>query len=176
MSAHAVPTTTAPTTTTRALPAVAEIADKLAYWAGLAGIYLAFGFLWFYAMKEKLFDQNGTMPAGLAKAYAGTFVDSFPGVNATWLLLGVAEAVAFLLFIASLATGEFLPSRRKPILLSGIAVSLMIFGLLLFGQSLTANTDGEASIFGYLGATGVIFALVRMVPPFNGGRLTEKDA
>ena len=33
------------------------------------------------------------MPDGLAKGYAGSFVASFPGLNATWLILGLLEAV-----------------------------------------------------------------------------------
>ena len=41
-------------------------AETIAYWALLAGIYLGFGFLWYYAAKEKLIDDSGTMPEGLA--------------------------------------------------------------------------------------------------------------
>ncbi len=107
---------------------VSIAAGTIAYWTLLAGIYLGFGFLWYYAAKEKLIDDSGTMPAGLAKAYAGSFADSFPGLNLTWTLLGIAEAVAFLGFVASILTGEFLPSRRKPILLGALGVSLLTIG------------------------------------------------
>ena len=78
--------------------------DALAYWLGIFGIYLTFGFLWYYAAKEKLFDHDGTMPAGLKKAYAGSFLDTFPGLDAAWLLLGLLEAVAFLFFAVALET------------------------------------------------------------------------
>ncbi len=44
-----------------------DLLDAATYWAGIAATYISFGFLWFYAAKEKLFDDNGTMPAGLAK-------------------------------------------------------------------------------------------------------------
>src|SRR4051794_17347154 len=44
-------------------------------------------FLWFYAAEEKLFDQNATMPVGLAKSYSGSFIDSFPGTNTALPLL-----------------------------------------------------------------------------------------
>lgn len=38
--------------------------EATTYWAGIAAVYISYGFLWFYAAKEKLFDQDGTMPAG----------------------------------------------------------------------------------------------------------------
>src|SRR5436190_18598577 len=81
------------------------VLDAVSYWAGIAGIYVAYGFLWFYSAKEKLFDQNGIMPAPLAKAYAGHFIDGFPGVNTSWLLLGLLEAVAFVVIVGSLVAG-----------------------------------------------------------------------
>ena len=54
------------------------------YWAGIASVYIAYGFLWYYSFKEKLFDDNGNMPAALAKDYHGTLIESFPGLNTTW--------------------------------------------------------------------------------------------
>ena len=38
-----------------------KIADVAAYWLVLGSIYIAFGFLWYYSAKEKLFDQSGTI-------------------------------------------------------------------------------------------------------------------
>jgi hypothetical protein len=143
-------------------------AETIAYWTLLVGIYLGFGFLWYYAAKEKLIDDSGTMPAGLAKAYAGSFADSFPGLNLTWTLLGIAEAVAFLGFVASILTGEFLPSRRKPILLGALGVSLLTMGLLIFGQEMIGETEGVASLFGYFGAIVVTVLLVTLLPPRKG--------
>jgi hypothetical protein len=143
-------------------------AETIAYWAVVAAVYLGFGFLWYYAAKEKLIDDGGTMPEGLAKGYAGSFVDSFPGLNATWTLLGAVEAVAFLGFVASILTGEFLPNRRKPILVASLGVSLLTFSLLIFGQEMIAENEGVASLFGYFGATVVTLILVQMLPPRRG--------
>lgn len=143
-------------------------AETIAYWAVMAGVYLGFGFLWYYAAKEKLIDDSGTMPAGLAKGYAGSFAESFPGLNATWTLLGAVEAIAFLGFVGSILTGEFLPSRRKPILLAALGVSLLTFGLLIFGQEMVGETEGVASLFGYFGATVVTLLLVQVLPPRRG--------
>ena len=154
--------------------AASTTVESIAYWAVVAAIYLGFGFLWYYSAKEKLIDDSGAMPAGLAKGYAGTFVDSFPGLNATWTLLGIVEAVAFLGFIASIVTGEFLPTRRKPILLASLGVSMFTFALLVFGQELTGEFEGVAEAFAYIGATVVTLLLVQMLPPRRGiWRLTS---
>ncbi len=142
--------------------------ETIAYWAVVASIYMGFGFLWYYSFKEKLFDDGGTMPAGLAKGYAGTFVDSFPGLNATWTILGIVEAIAFAGFVASILTGEFLPTRRKPILVASLGVSLITFALLIFGQELTSEFEGVAQAFGYFGATVVTLLLVQILPPRRG--------
>jgi hypothetical protein len=135
--------------------------DAATYWAGIAAVYLSYGFLWFYSAKEKLFDQDGTMPAGLAKAYDGTIIDNTIGVNASWLALGLLEAVAFLVVIASLVTGEFMPTRGKPVLLAGLAISMLTFAVMTFGQNVIGNFEGVASLFTYMGVTGVVYAVIR---------------
>jgi hypothetical protein len=148
--------------------AAAISVETVAYWAVVAAIYMGFGFLWYYSAKEKLIDQSGVMPEGLAKGYAGSFVDSFPGLNATWVILGIVEAVAFLGFIASIVTGEFLPSRRKPILIASLGVSMFTIALLIFGQEMVGEFDSVAQLFGYLGATAVTLLLVSILPPRRG--------
>jgi len=135
--------------------------DAATYWAGIAAVYLSYGFLWFYAAKEKLFDQDGTMPGGLAKAYHGTIIDTTIGINTSWLLLGLLEAVAFLVVIASLAAGEFMPTRGKPVLLAGLAISMFTFAVMTFGQNVIGNFEGVASLFTYMGVTGVVYAVIR---------------
>jgi hypothetical protein len=163
MAAHAAP---ARTTREHTL-SWSSVIDAASYWTAIASVYVAYGFLWYFSAKEKLFDQDGKMPAGLAKAYHGTVIDTFPGVNATWLLLGLLEGVAFIVVIASLARGEFLPNRSKPVLLAAMTISMFTFAVMTFGQNLTANYDGVASLFTYMGVTGVVFALLRYVPLFG---------
>ncbi len=143
-------------------------AETIAYWAVMAAVYVGFGFLWYYAAKEKLIDDGGTMPEGLAKGYAGSFVSSFPGLNATWVILGVLEAVTFLGFIASIVTGEFLPARRKPILVGALGLSLLTISVLIFGQAMIGENEGVASLFGYFAAIVVTILLVQMLPPRRG--------
>jgi hypothetical protein len=142
--------------------------ETIAYWAVVAAIYMGFGFLWYYSAKEKLIDDGGVMPEGLAKGYAGSFVASFPGLNATWVILGIMEAVAFLGFIGSIVAGEFLPSRRKPILVASLGVSMLTFAVLVFGQEMVGEFEGVAEAFGYIGATVVTLLLVQMLPPRRG--------
>lgn len=134
----------------------------------IASLYIAYGFLWYYGAKEKLFDDDGNMPAGLAKAYRGSLIDDFPGLDTTWLLLGVLEGLAFLTVVASFLAGEFLPHRRKPILLAALAVSMLTFAVMTFGQDIVANYDGVAGLFTYMGVTAVVFGLLRFVPMFRG--------
>jgi hypothetical protein len=151
----------------------AGIVDTGTYWAGLAAVYIAFGFLWYYGFKEKVFDENGNMPAELAKLYKGTVLDSFPGLDATWTILGILEGLAGLAFIASLVSGEFLPRRRKPILLSGLAFSMFVFAVMTFGQNLVGNYEGVASLFVYMGVTAIVYVLLRSVPGFRGEAETQ---
>jgi hypothetical protein len=103
-----------------------NLADITCYWLVSAGIYFTFGLLFYYSAKEKLIDDNGTMPAGLAKSFQGTFISSLPGTNTSWVLIGVLEALVFVAIAASVLTGEFLPSRRKPILLAGLGLSMFL--------------------------------------------------
>lgn len=145
-----------------------RVVDAGTYWAALASVYIAYGFLWYYGFKEKLFDEDGKMPAGLAKVYDGTIIDSFPGLDATWFVLGALEALAFLAIVASLITGEFMPQRRKPIMLSGLAFSMFVFAVMTFGQNLVGNYESVASLFTYMGVTAIVMGLIRFVPIFRG--------
>jgi Acetyl-CoA hydrolase/transferase C-terminal domain len=89
----------------------AGAADAVAYWLAGAGIYFTFGLLFYYSAKEKLFDTSGTMPAGLAKTFQGTFVASFTGANTSWVLIGILEAIVLVLLM---------PPYRKAHWLSGV--------------------------------------------------------
>lgn len=140
--------------------------DGVVYGLLLAGIYLLVGVLFFYAGKEKLFDGIGA-PAGIEKQFSGTFLDTIPGVDAAWTILGILEFGVFLLTVVSLATLEFLPSRRKPFLLSALALSLLTFSVLAIGQNVVGENTGVAELFLYGGATGVFFVLVLALPPYR---------
>jgi len=150
---------------------VRAIVNAAPYWLVLAGIYVAYGFLWYFAAKEKLIDDSGTMPAGLAKSFQGSFLDSVPGLDASWALLGALEAIAFLLFVASLATGEFLPQRRKPILLSALGISTLTFAAMAFAQNVIADHDSVASLMTYMAGSIVAFAAIAVATPERVGKL-----
>lgn len=140
--------------------------DWAVYGLILAGIYFLVGILFFYSGKEKIFDGTGA-PAGIEKQFSGTFLDTIPGVDAAWTILGILELGVFVLTIVSLVTLEFLPARRKPFLLSSLALSIFTFSVLAIGQNVVGEHEGVASLFLYAGATGVLLALVLLMPPYR---------
>ncbi len=144
--------------------------DGAAYWATLVGVYLMVGGLMFYSGKGKLFDDDGNAPAGIKEQFEGTFLDTFPGTDAAWVILGLLEFGVFLLLLASLAFLEFLPHRPKLFLQLGLAVSLLTFACLAFGQTATNQHSGTASLYTYFGSTAVILILVSLMPPNRSDR------
>ena len=139
--------------------------EGIAYWATIAGVYLMVGGLMFYSGKEKLFDDDGNAPASIKQQFAGTFIDTFPGTDAAWVILGILEFGVFLLLLASLVFLEFLPHREKLFLQLGLAVAMLTFACLAFGQTATKQFSGTASLYTYFGSTVVILILVSLMPP-----------
>lgn len=163
MAAHSAPVHS----THHRTVAWATVADAVTYWCGMAAVYMSFGFLWFYGAKDKLFDQHASMPGGLARTYAGSFIDSIPGLNTAWLLLGLVQAVAFLLVVASLAAGEFLRGHARPILMAALGFSMFSFALMAFAQNMVTDYASVASLFTYIGVTAIVIALLQFVAPFR---------
>jgi hypothetical protein len=140
--------------------------DLVVYALSLAGIYLLIGVLFFYSGKSKVIDGHGA-PDAIAKQFKGTFLDTFPGVDAAWWILGILESLIFILMVVSLIRLEFMPDRRKPFLLSGLALAVFTFSILAMGQNVTGETTGVAQIFVYAGATVVLMGLVMVMPPYR---------
>ena len=141
------------------------IFDGIAYWVSLIGVYLMVGGLMFYSGKGKLFDDDGNAPQGIKDQFSGTFIDTFPGTDAAWVILGILEFGVFVLLVASLIRLEFLPHRDKSFLQVGLAVALLTFALMAFGQTATGQHEGTASLYTYFGATVIILILVSLMPP-----------
>ena len=146
------------------------IFDGLAYWATLVGVYLMVGGLMFYSGKEKLFDDDGKAPQYVKDQFKGTFIDTFPGTNAAWVILGVLEFGVFVLLVASLLRLEFLPHRDKSLLQVGLAVAMLAFACLAFGQTATKQYQGTASLYTYFASTVIILILVSLMPPNRSDR------
>lgn len=91
----------------------------------------------------------------------------FPGVDAAWTILGVLEFAIFVLTVVSLIRLEFMPDRRKPFMLSGLALAIFTFSVLAVGQNVTGENSGVAELFLYAGATGVLLGLVLLLPPYG---------
>lgn len=140
--------------------------DAVVYGLILAAIYLLVGVLFFYAGKEKIIDGHGA-PAAIAKQFSGTFLDTIPGVDAAWTILGILESAIFILILVSLVRLEFLPDRRKSFLLSALALAIFTFSILAMGQNVTGENSGVAELFIYAAATGVLLGLVLLMPPYR---------
>ena len=152
--------------------------DGVVYGFLLAGIYFLVGVLFFYAGKEKIFDGLGAPPP-IEKQFAGTFLDTIPGVDAAWTILGILEFAVFVVTVVSLARLEFLPNRAKPWLLSALALAVLTFSILAIGQNVTGENSGVAELYIYAGATGVLIFLVLQLPPYRAvnwisGRKAER--
>jgi hypothetical protein len=146
---------------------LADITKVATYAASLAGIYLSVGFLFYYASYEKLITDNGNMPAALQKLFTGSFFASVPGDNAAWFLLGLLEASIVVLLAFSLLRGEFLPQRRKPVLLAGLSVALLSFGVMGLANNMIGNTPTVIELFTYFGVTIVVMFLIRQMSPYR---------
>jgi hypothetical protein len=151
------------------------IFDQTAYWLTIVGVYFLIGVLFFYSGKTKLFDDKGHAPAAIKTQLAGTFIATFPGVDAAWVIIGVLEFVIFLIILLSIARGEFLPHKTKAVLLVALALSLVDYAFLSFGETSSGNTQGTASLYTYFGITAVIFLLVLKLPPNRPRRWLTAD-
>jgi hypothetical protein len=154
-------------THTEARTRTAVTADIGGYWLIIAGTYLTVGFLFYYSAKRVLFDQGGRMPPAVAAQYKGSFIASFPGANVSWFLIGLIMFAVFLGVVASALRREFLPSRRKPILLGSLGLSMFAYGLMVFAENMVANTDSVNTLYGYFSGTAVVIILVLLMPPYR---------
>ena len=144
--------------------------DGAAYWATLIGVYLMVGGLMFYSGKEKLFDDDGNAPSYIKDQFKGTFLDTIPGADTAWVILGLLEFGVFVLLVASLIRLEFLPHKDKSILQVGLATALLTFAFLAFGQTATKQYEGTAQLYTYFGSTVIILILVSLMPPNRSDR------
>ena len=144
--------------------------DKVAYLFALVGLYVMTGGLFFYGFWSKAIDGDFTIPPPLEKQFDETIIGTIPGADASWVIITILEGLVFVLLIASLATMEFRPSKRKPFLLTSLAMALLVFGLLSFGQNATEQHESVASLYGYFGATVIIMLFVRTLPPYTTNR------
>jgi uncharacterized membrane protein len=105
------------------------------------------------------------MPAGLAKVFHGSFFASIPGDNAAWVLLGLIEASVVVLLAISLIRGEFLAQHRKPILLAGLSVSVLAYGVMIIANAMIGNNPTVIELFTYLGVTAIVMFVVQQMSP-----------
>jgi hypothetical protein len=135
-----------------------KLVRTASYYLKYLAIYWIFAATWLWSFWDKLSDP---VPQWFKDQFGPTFVDTFPGLTLSWRVAGILELTAGLLFLASVVALEFLPGRRKTILLAALALSACIFAYLGFGQRVTDQFDSAASLFFYFGATLVTWVVVR---------------
>lgn len=128
------------------------------------------GSVFYYPFKGKLFDDGGAAPPPIDKQFDGTFIDTFPGIDAAWVGLGVMQGLIVVALAVSLALREFLPERPKTWLLGAICGALLNLALLAFGQIMTSQYDSVAQLYAYFGSTVVVFVFVLLMPPYRSAR------
>jgi hypothetical protein len=144
--------------------------DKVAYLFALVGLYVMIGGLFFYGFWNKAVDGDFKIAPALEKQFDKTIIGTIPGADVSWVLIIILEGLVFLLLVASLVTTEFRPSKHKPFLLTALAMALLVFGLLSFGQNATQQHEAVASLYGYFGATVILILFVRSLPPYTTNR------
>jgi hypothetical protein len=154
----------------RGATAEASLFDKAAYLFALLGIYVMVGGLFSYSFWGKAIDGDWKISPALKKQFDTTFIGTIPGAQAAWNIVIVPEGVVFLLVLLSLVTLEFLPAKRKPFLLTALALALLDFGVLAFGQTATGQNEAVASLYSYFAATVIILVFVRTLPPYTSSR------
>jgi hypothetical protein len=71
----------------------------------------------------------------------------------------------FVLLVASVIRLEFLPHRDKSIMQVALALALLTFACMAFGQTVTQQYEGTAQLYTYFASTAVILVLVSLLPP-----------
>jgi hypothetical protein len=153
-----------------AAPTATEPMATIAYWLTMLAVYVFQGALWYFPAKEKIFDDGLTAPAGIHEMFAGSFIESFPGTDLAWAVIGLLQGVIVVGLAVSLVRREFLPGSGRPILLASMTLGLLVFALLLFGNSMVADHEGVASLSAYFGVTAVLIAFVASLRRLGMGR------
>jgi hypothetical protein len=152
------------------------VCDMIVYWVALFGVYFTVGYIMWESAAEKLFHGAIVMPAAVAKPFQSTWLAAFPGLNFLWGVLGILELAIVLVLLASIVSGEFLPSRQKSLLQVSLGLALLLFAFLAFGETITANFAGTLSQYTYFGVTVLLIGLVSMLPPNRPTRwLTSQE-
>jgi hypothetical protein len=60
-----------------------------------------------------------------------------------------------------------LPQRPKPILLAGLGVSLLAFGVMGLANDMIGNNATVIELFTYFGVTVVVMFLIKQMPPYR---------
>jgi hypothetical protein len=104
---------------------------------------------------------GGRTPDWFIKQFTGSLMDVFPGsLTLSFYLIACLEAASAITLIVSLAKGEFLPAKKKPVLLVALILCEVTFVSLSFGQRITHQFDGAFQLFAYAILTFLAGAMI----------------
>jgi hypothetical protein len=99
----------------------------------------------------------GGVPEWFVKQFGATILNPFPGaLAASFYLIATLELTICALFITSLVRFEFLSSQDRRFLTAALWLAELVFAMLAFGQFLSGDNGGAASLFYYFGLTLVV--------------------
>ena len=101
--------------------------------------------------KWKALGDDPFPPQWFVDQFTGSLFEFVPGLSASWVVLAILESLAAFAWIVALVRGGFLPSRERPWLVIGSAISALAFAALAFGQNLTGQFEGTFELALYLG-------------------------
>lgn len=128
----------------------------------LSAMTLLLLFTWGFGAVGKL-SAAGKVPDWFTQTFEKTFLNTFPGMWASFYSIAVLEAVATLLALGSLVTGEAFRPRRPVMLLGCLLLSLLLFAQLNFGKQLLQDFSGAQELFMYFAGTLVMLLVVRQL-------------
>jgi hypothetical protein len=136
------------------------VSDALVRAVVLSAMTLLLIFTWGFGAVGKL-SAAGKVPEWFTQTFEKTFLNTFPGMWASFYSIAALEAIATLLALGSLVTGEAFRDRKPVLLITCVLLSLVLFAQLNFGKQLLQDFSGAQELFMYFAGTLVMLLVVR---------------
>lgn len=134
--------------------------DRVVRTVAYSAIALLLLFTWGFGAVSKL-STGGTVPEWFTQTFEKTFLKSFPGMWASFHSIAALEAIAALLALGSLVTGEAFRDRKPALLIGCLLLSLLLFVQLSFGKQLLQDFTGSHELYMYFAGSLVMLLAVR---------------
>ncbi|HLP84700.1 MAG TPA: hypothetical protein VK157_10155 [Phycisphaerales bacterium] len=148
------------------------ISDRVVRAVMYVAISLLLLFTWGFGAVAKL-SAAGQVPEWFTQTFEKTFLNTFPGLWASFYSIAVLEAVVALLAIGSLITGEAFRPRKPVLLVVSILISMLLFVQLNFGKQLLQDFTGAHELFMYFAGALIMLLAVRHFESSNRAATTS---